>query len=185
LYTIAALLKLFLRELPEPLITNNMYSTFLDLGRTVVAGNAAPLFELKEHLKTLPLANKTILKILIALLAKVASFESSNKMSPSNLAIVLAPNIMWSNKHKSTIDVVNDTPAINQVASMLISQGASLFDEDDSTVNVTLEGLCQQHNSLTIPFPSFAEVQAEEEKLHAQQPRKKTFIEKAISRITS
>jgi len=185
LYTIAALLKLYLRELPDPLLTINMYSTFLDLGRTVVDGNPAPIAALKEHIKSLPLANKTILKILMALLAKVASLESSNKMSPSNLAIVIAPNIMWTNKHKSTIDVVNDTPAINQLTLMLISHGATLFDEDDSTKNVTLEVLSQQHNSLTIPFPPFAEV-AEEEKLkEQQQPKKKNFLEKAISRITS
>jgi hypothetical protein len=184
LYTIAALLKLYLRELPEPLLTHNMYNTFLELGRTVVEGKDPPVEVLKEHLKSLPQANKSILKILMALLAKVASFESSNKMTSSNLAIVIAPNIMWTNKHKSTIDVVTDTPAINQVACMLITNGASLFDGDDDLKAVTLEGLCHQHNSLTIPFPSFAEVQAEEERLNAQQqPKKKNFIEKAFARM--
>jgi len=181
-YTIAALLKLYLRELPEPLIPFNSYQPLIALGRVILEGKEPPMEGIKELIKSLPLANKTILKLLFELLSKVAGFESVNKMTPSNLAIVIAPNIMWTNKLQTTIDVINDSPPINQTASLLITQHSEIFGGDEDTKYVTLDMLCQQHNSMSDKFPTFSELE-EESKILPPTHKKPNFLTKAFSKL--
>lgn len=45
---------------------------------------------------SLPQANLDNLHYLVKFLASLASNKHSNKMTPQNLAIVIAPNIIWS-----------------------------------------------------------------------------------------
>jgi len=152
-YTIAALLKLFLRELPEPVIPYNMYSTFLDWQRTIDPKNA-DIQPLKDLLKILPYENKVILKVLMQTMHQVADSSPQNRMDSRNLSIVLGPNLMRS-KNPTMATVIQDAPTICQLTCLLISYCNAIFDEDEDIEEITLQGLIHQHAALSMYFPLY------------------------------
>lgn len=96
---LAALLKKFLRELPDPLLTFKLHRLF------VMAQKVEPDSERLRimHLVTilLPKAHRDTMEVLFVFLKWVASFshvdeETGSKMDLQNLALVLGPNILYS-----------------------------------------------------------------------------------------
>ncbi|XP_052405097.1 unconventional myosin-IXb isoform X2 [Carassius gibelio] len=92
IHTITGLVKQWLRELPDPLMTYSLYNDFL---------YAADLPEASERLRAiyrkldeLPPPNFSTLERLIFHLVKVAKEEAHNRMSTNSLAIVFAPCIL-------------------------------------------------------------------------------------------
>ncbi|KAF0300712.1 Rho GTPase-activating protein 18 [Amphibalanus amphitrite] len=75
---VAALVKLFLRELPAPLLTRELMDAFHQT-------DALPL----------PETNRAVLRRLLDFLAAVATRETANKMTLENVAMIMAPNLMW------------------------------------------------------------------------------------------
>lgn len=54
-------------------------------------------------LHNLPQANFDNLQYLIKFLSSLASNKHSNKMTPQNIAIVIAPNLIWSPNEDASI----------------------------------------------------------------------------------
>ncbi|XP_063466317.1 protein FAM13A isoform X5 [Symphalangus syndactylus] len=86
----ASLLKLFLRELPDSLITSALQPRFIQLfqdGRNDVQENS-----LRDLIKELPDTHYCLLKYLCQFLTKVAKHHVQNRMNVHNLATVFGPN---------------------------------------------------------------------------------------------
>ncbi|XP_022244831.1 rho GTPase-activating protein 44-like [Limulus polyphemus] len=92
-HTVAGALKSYLRELPEPLLTFDLYDEWMNAAKTV--DPEARLQALWQVLHQLPEANRNNLRYIIKFLAKLATYAEVNKMSPQNIAIVFAPNLIW------------------------------------------------------------------------------------------
>ncbi|GAM21136.1 hypothetical protein SAMD00019534_043110 [Acytostelium subglobosum LB1] len=124
-HTVASLLKMFLRELPEPLFPYSTYPSFIE----VVKVNR-PLDKKIESLKLLmsllPVANKALTRYLFKFLDKVIKNSNINKMSPANLSIVLAPNLLKS-QDTNVMNVVNDTQNVNQVVQLILEHINEIF----------------------------------------------------------
>ncbi|KAF7662240.1 hypothetical protein LDENG_00241310 [Lucifuga dentata] len=90
--TVASLLKLFLRELPTPVVPEphrkDMVLTFT--GYADVAQVNRPL---RDNLSCLPDVNLSVLSYLIHFLSRVASHSQSNHMPVENLATIFGPCI--------------------------------------------------------------------------------------------
>lgn len=93
-HTVAGALKQYLRELPEPLMTFTLYEKWIETANH--ADKDERLKAMFEVLAELPNANYINLRYLIKFLAKLAAQQDVNKMSTQNIAIVIAPNLMWS-----------------------------------------------------------------------------------------
>eukprot|EP00063_Salmo_salar_P010243 XP_013985078.1 PREDICTED: rho GTPase-activating protein 24-like isoform X4 [Salmo salar] len=93
-HTVASLLKLYLRELPEPLVPFSRYQDFLVCGKKISSERKQSLTELRHLLHQLPVANFNLLNYICQFLNEVQSYSSSNKMSTQNLATVFGPNIL-------------------------------------------------------------------------------------------
>lgn len=89
---IAGCLKLWFRELPEPLMTWDLYQGFIDAAR--VENERMRHIRMHERVNDLPDANYATLKYLMGHLDKVKAQESLNQMSASNLAIVFGPTLL-------------------------------------------------------------------------------------------
>ena len=50
---------------------------------------------LEKMLEMLPVSNRANLRYLIKFLYRLASKQEVNKMTPQNIAIVFAPNLLW------------------------------------------------------------------------------------------
>ncbi|XP_072259818.1 rho GTPase-activating protein 40 isoform X2 [Pyxicephalus adspersus] len=90
-HDVAGLLKLFLRELPAPLLTAEYLPAFSAVQK--ISNLKQRLQALNLLILILPEANRCTLKALLEFLSKVASLEKSNLMSLWNIATIMAPNI--------------------------------------------------------------------------------------------
>uniref|UniRef100_A0A8C3J948 Rho GTPase-activating protein 44 n=1 Tax=Calidris pygmaea TaxID=425635 RepID=A0A8C3J948_9CHAR len=92
-HAIAGALKSYLRELPEPLMTFELYEEWIQASN--IPEQEKRLQALWSACEKLPKANYNNIRYLIKFLAKLTEYQDTNKMTPSNVAIVLGPNLLW------------------------------------------------------------------------------------------
>ncbi|XP_036376001.1 rho GTPase-activating protein 8-like isoform X1 [Megalops cyprinoides] len=88
----AVILKTFLRELPQPLLTFPLYERVQDIVRVETSLRVT---KVKQMIESIPEHNYIVLKYLVCFLHMVSQESIINKMSPSNLACVFAVNLIW------------------------------------------------------------------------------------------
>ncbi|XP_059484271.1 mucin-17 isoform X2 [Neocloeon triangulifer] len=91
IHSVASLLKMYFRELPNPLCTYQLYSHFV---AAVQSSENERLFKMREAVQKLPPPHYRTLEYLIKHLAHVASRGNETGMTPRNVAIVWAPNLL-------------------------------------------------------------------------------------------
>lgn len=100
----AGLLKLFIRELPIPLLTHAHLSTYRSVLGVPSVVHQVQALQLLCLL--LPEAHRDTLRALLVFLRKVVSHQDQNRMSLCNVSMVMAPNLFsWhnhSNKRSAT-----------------------------------------------------------------------------------
>ncbi|KAJ8276304.1 hypothetical protein COCON_G00080560 [Conger conger] len=125
-HTVASLLKLYLRELPEPVVPFSRYQDFLLCGKHILMDRKEGLLELKTLLHELPVANFNLLHYICQFLNEVQSYSSSNKMSTPNLATVFGPNILRP-KAEDPESIIGGAAVVQQLMSELIRESGVLF----------------------------------------------------------
>uniref|UniRef100_A0AAF5RX01 Uncharacterized protein n=1 Tax=Wuchereria bancrofti TaxID=6293 RepID=A0AAF5RX01_WUCBA len=105
-HVITTLVKSFFRELPEPLITYDLYENFLNASE--VQDSAERVRCLTVIIELLPKCNRSVLERLLYHLARVANQESVNKMGAANLALIFAPCILRTNQTLRAQDQLRD-----------------------------------------------------------------------------
>ncbi|KAL4631325.1 rho GTPase-activating protein 24-like [Arapaima gigas] len=128
-HTVASLLKLYLRELPEPVIPFSRYQDFLMCGKRPPEDRKQALLELKRLLQELPVANFNLLYYICCFLHEVQSYSHINKMSSQNLATVFGPNILRP-KAEDPESIIEGAALVQQLMSELIQECGSLFLRD-------------------------------------------------------
>ncbi|CAH8594029.1 unnamed protein product [Schistosoma turkestanicum] len=117
----AVLLKSFLRELTEPLLTFELYDEILS---TSGLGAKAKVKLAKELiLMKLPDDNYEILNFLIRFLTEVTTYSQQNKMNAANLAVVFGPSLVWS-RNQASLTAIG---VINAFTQILITHYESIF----------------------------------------------------------
>ncbi|XP_072043988.1 active breakpoint cluster region-related protein-like isoform X2 [Amphiura filiformis] len=92
IHAVAGLLKLYFRELPEPLFTHNLYSKFVD--GLALKDPEAKRDCMMSLLKSIPDVNRHTIFHIFNHLRRVASHASENKMSLNNLSTVFGPTLI-------------------------------------------------------------------------------------------
>uniref|UniRef100_A0A3Q0S1S5 ABR activator of RhoGEF and GTPase n=1 Tax=Amphilophus citrinellus TaxID=61819 RepID=A0A3Q0S1S5_AMPCI len=97
---IAGTLKLYFRELPEPLLTDRLYPAFME--GIALSDPAAKENCMMHLLRSLPDPNIMTFLTLLEHLKRVAEKEPINKMSLHNLATVFGPTLLRPSESEST-----------------------------------------------------------------------------------
>uniref|UniRef100_A0A6I8N2P6 Rho GTPase-activating protein 17 n=1 Tax=Ornithorhynchus anatinus TaxID=9258 RepID=A0A6I8N2P6_ORNAN len=128
-HAVAGALKSYLRELPEPLMTFNLYEEWTQVAS--VQDQDKKLQDLWRTCQKLPKQNLTNFRYLIKFLAKLAQTSDVNKMTPSNIAIVLGPNLLWA-KNEGTLAEMAAATSVHVVAVIepIIQHAAWFFPEE-------------------------------------------------------
>lgn len=124
LHVVAGVLKSYLRELPEPLLTHSLHSAFVAAAR--LPNENDRLRALWDAVQLLPPHNKRNLRYLLKFLAALTRNRARNKMTAANLAIVIAPNLLWA---RDEVDM-NAVAAITASVEALIAHADWFFKED-------------------------------------------------------
>ncbi|XP_076615904.1 rho GTPase-activating protein 17a isoform X4 [Chaetodon auriga] len=134
-HAVAGALKSYLRELPEPLMSYQLYDEWIQASS--VSDPDKRLQALWVVCDKLPKNNKTNLRYLVKFLAKLAQDSEVNKMTPSNIAIVLGPNLLWAKTEGSLAEMAAAT-SVHVVAIVEpIIQHADWFFPEDVEFNVS------------------------------------------------
>ncbi|XP_065665189.1 uncharacterized protein LOC100198854 isoform X8 [Hydra vulgaris] len=128
LNNIGSLLKSFLRELPEPIIHNNVYSTLLESNH--LNDQMKKMATMKTVIKSLPEYHYCTLQFLINHLRVIADHSDKNKMEPKNLAIVFGPTIVRTNEG-DLASMVKDMSDQCKIIETLILNSEWMFCEGD------------------------------------------------------
>ncbi|XP_041925498.1 rho GTPase-activating protein 36 isoform X1 [Alosa sapidissima] len=135
-HDVAALLKEFLRDMPDPLLPRELYSAFLHAN---MLRGADQLSYLQQLLYLLPPCNCDTLLRLLTLLHTVQEHAQDttgpdqqevlgNKMTATNLAVIFGPNLLQKDRELSSQGLgIEDSAAIISVTLYLIQNYQRLF----------------------------------------------------------
>uniref|UniRef100_A0A8C7XNE3 Rho GTPase-activating protein 44 n=1 Tax=Oryzias sinensis TaxID=183150 RepID=A0A8C7XNE3_9TELE len=134
-HAIAGALKSYLRELPEPLMTFQLYSDWIQASN--IQDQERRLQALYAACEKLPPANNNNFKYLIKFLSKLTEYQDLNKMTPGNIAIVLGPNLLWTHNDGNITEMM--TTVSLQIVGIIepIIQHADWFFPGEIEFNVT------------------------------------------------
>ncbi|XP_029584955.1 rho GTPase-activating protein 44 isoform X3 [Salmo trutta] len=136
-HAIAGALKSYLRELPEPLMTSELYEDWIQASN--IQDMDKRLQALLAACEKLPTDNFNNFRYLIKFLAKLGDYQDSNKMTPGNMAIVLGPNLLWTHSNESGNMTEMMTTVSLQIVGIIepIIQHADWFFPGDIEFNLT------------------------------------------------
>lgn len=127
-HVIASVLKSYLRDLPDPLLTYNLYNEF-------VAASQRPTEAQRKNailnaINKLPEGHYYNLRYLTCFLHRLASNSDRNKMSTQNIAIVMSPNLLWAPNQGDAdyAQKVNSTTSVNSIVEMLVADWEFFFE---------------------------------------------------------
>ncbi|XP_013421086.1 rho GTPase-activating protein 6 isoform X2 [Lingula anatina] len=142
-HDVAALLKEFFRDLPEPLLTRDLYASFVAARR--ITDRPTQLEAMRCLVSLLPRPNRDTLLRLVKFLSKVAQHSTDavdesgqllpgNKMDSLNLAILFGPNILHNAKsglsefQVERTERAEERDEVNQVVKDMIENHQDIFE---------------------------------------------------------
>ncbi|XP_051928007.1 rho GTPase-activating protein 44 isoform X5 [Hippocampus zosterae] len=134
-HAIAGALKSYLRELPEPLMTFELYNDWIQASN--IPDQDKRLQALRCACDKLPPASNNNFRYLIKFLSKLTEYQDVNKMTPGNIAIVLGPNLLWTHSDGNITEMM--TTVSLQIVGIIepIIQHADWFFPGEIEFNVT------------------------------------------------
>lgn len=121
----AGLLKLFLRELPDPLCTYAKYDDWVRA--TEVSDELERIVAMRSVWQSLPRANRDIMQVLFRFCSRLMEHAADNKMSASNIAIVIGPPILRCRADGDGPGLASDMNAVNKLANDLCIHADAVF----------------------------------------------------------
>uniref|UniRef100_A0A8C7PK44 Rho GTPase activating protein 45b n=1 Tax=Oncorhynchus mykiss TaxID=8022 RepID=A0A8C7PK44_ONCMY len=187
-HDISNVLKLYLRQLPEPIMPFRLYNSLMglakeslqteggeagtgkgpelvDLGPDTEPAVLAVVDRLRELVKELPKANIATLRYIVRHLRRIAELEQDNKMSPSNLGIVFGPSLIRPRPTGATVSLSSlvDYPHQARIIETLIVFYTAIFQSKSSSTSSRPSSILQQ-----VCFCVSAEVSTEDDQLNCR-----------------
>ncbi|XP_060525822.1 rho GTPase-activating protein 19 isoform X2 [Cylas formicarius] len=122
----ASVLKSYLAELPEPLLTDIHYPLYCQIG-TDLAHESKILETVQLLFLLLPKENRELLRDVLDLLRGVATHETHNRMSAENLAKLFAPHLLCPRK-LAPETLLRDSPTLFGVVAFMIKNFPAVFE---------------------------------------------------------
>lgn len=127
-HVIASVLKSYLRDLPDPLLTYNLYGEFVSAAQRPT--EAQRKNAILNAINKLPEGHYYNLRYLTCFLHLLASKSDRNKMSTQNIAIVMSPNLLWAPNQGDAdyAQKVSSTTSVNSIVEMLVADWEFFFE---------------------------------------------------------
>ncbi|KAM5144918.1 rho GTPase-activating protein 12 isoform 3-T3 [Callospermophilus lateralis] len=122
IHVITGALKMFFRELPEPLFTFNHFNDFVNAIKQEPRQRVAAV---KDLIRQLPKPNQDTMQILFRHLKRVIENGEKNRMTYQSIAIVFGPTLLKPEKETGNIAV--HTVYQNQIVELILLELNSIF----------------------------------------------------------
>ncbi|XP_003971663.2 rho GTPase-activating protein 18 isoform X1 [Takifugu rubripes] len=159
----ASLLKLFIRELPHPLLTVEYLSAFIAIDKLPI--KKQQLHALNLLVLLLPEANRDTLKTLVEFFQRVIDHQAENKMTLNNVSVIMAPNIFMFKGFRSKITEQQE------------------YSMAAGTANIVR--LLIRYQNLLWTIPKFIMNQVRQQNMENQRKQKERAVRKLLKMITT
>ncbi|XP_042541878.1 rho GTPase-activating protein 12 isoform X8 [Dipodomys spectabilis] len=122
IHVITGALKMFFRELPEPLFTFNHFNDFVNAIKQEPRQRVAAV---KDLIRQLPKPNQDTMQILFRHLKRVVENGEKNRMTYQSIAIVFGPTLLKPEKETGNIAV--HTVYQNQIVELILLELSAIF----------------------------------------------------------
>ncbi|XP_053343442.1 rho GTPase-activating protein 33 isoform X3 [Clarias gariepinus] len=170
IHCVGSLCKLYFRELPNPLLTYQLYEKFADCMGEMTEDER--MVKVHDVIQQLPPPHYRTLEYLVKHLARLATFSEETNMHVKNLAIVWAPNLLRSKEIEATglngADPFKEVRIQSVVVEFLLTNVEVLFSDSFTSVG----RFAAARQSLTRPksFVSTRLLSLEEAQARSQAP---------------
>ncbi|KAK2876867.1 hypothetical protein Q8A67_020963 [Cirrhinus molitorella] len=123
IHVITGALKLFFRELQEPLFPYNLFNDFIN--GIKIPDYYSKIAHMRNLVRSLPPPNRDTMEALFSHLRKVIQHGDENRMTVQNVAIVFGPTLL-----KPEVETANITTYMvfqNQIVEFLLNEFESIF----------------------------------------------------------
>uniref|UniRef100_A0A8B9XH59 Rho GTPase activating protein 45 n=1 Tax=Bos mutus grunniens TaxID=30521 RepID=A0A8B9XH59_BOSMU len=174
-HDISNVLKLYLRQLPEPLISFRFYHELVGIAKDSLKAEAeakaasrgrpdatereaaamAMASRLRELLRDLPRDNWATLRYLMRHLCRIVEVEQDNKMTPGNLGIVFGPTLLRPRPTEATVSLSSlvDYPHQACIVETLITHFSLVFKEEPEEAPGGQDGVSSQLPEVVVQAP--------------------------------
>uniref|UniRef100_A0A3P8Q803 Rho GTPase-activating protein 15 n=1 Tax=Astatotilapia calliptera TaxID=8154 RepID=A0A3P8Q803_ASTCA len=122
-HVVTGALKMFFRELPEPLFPFRFFQPFVEAIKPKQKVQAV-----KKLIQQLPKPNHDTMKLLFSHLHKVLAFSRKNLMSTQGIGIVFGPTLMWPELDAGNMAV--NMVYQNQIVEFILTESQEIFNLD-------------------------------------------------------
>ncbi|XP_015708646.1 rho GTPase-activating protein 12 isoform X10 [Coturnix japonica] len=122
IHVITGALKMFFRELPEPLFTYNHFNDFVN---AIKQEPRQRVHAVKDLIKQLPKPNQDTMQVLFRHLKRVVENGEKNRMTYQSIAIVFGPTLLKPEKETGNIAV--HTVYQNQIVELILLELNAVF----------------------------------------------------------
>ncbi|CAB1327249.1 unnamed protein product [Coregonus sp. 'balchen'] len=144
--TVTSTLKLYMRSLPEPLMTYGLYKDFIAPAKGGSPESRSQAIHCLVH--KLPEKNRLVLGLLMKHLATVAAHSKLNLMTVANLGVVFGPTLM--RPQEDTVAAIMDLKFQNIVVEILIEQHEKIFGDVPDASSPGLSAPTRQSKKLSV-----------------------------------
>uniref|UniRef100_A0A8D0GS49 Rho GTPase activating protein 15 n=1 Tax=Sphenodon punctatus TaxID=8508 RepID=A0A8D0GS49_SPHPU len=127
IHVVTGALKMFFRELPEPLFPYCFFEHFVEAIKN--QDDSIRIKSIKALVQKLPRSNYDTMKILFKHLKKIAAKESANLMSTQSLGIVFGPTLLRPEKESGSMAV--HMLYQNQLVELMLSEYSKIFEAEE------------------------------------------------------
>jgi len=124
-HVVAGLLKKFLRELPDPMLTYELYTCFIAISK--LQDDEIRLQKYKTIMQMLPDFNKGLVDYILDFIDRIADHSEANRMTISNMATVFGPILLRSDEKVDDM-LISETVVVCDITMELVEHREFLFD---------------------------------------------------------
>uniref|UniRef100_A0A3Q3X6P4 Rho GTPase-activating protein 15 n=1 Tax=Mola mola TaxID=94237 RepID=A0A3Q3X6P4_MOLML len=126
IHVVTGALKMFFRELPEPLFPFRFFQPFVEAIK--IKDSKHKVQEVKKLIQELPKPNQDTMKVLFSHLLRVLAFSRKNLMSTQGIGIVFGPTLMWPELDAGNMAV--NMVYQNQIVEFVLTESRQIFNLD-------------------------------------------------------
>ncbi|KAE8299086.1 Rho GTPase-activating protein 15 ArhGAP15 Rho-type GTPase-activating protein 15 [Larimichthys crocea] len=126
IHVVTGALKMFFRELPEPLFPFKSFQPFVEAIK--IKESKHKVQAVKKLIQELPKPNRDTMKLLFSHLHRVLDFSRKNLMSTQGIGIVFGPTLMWPELDAGNMAV--NMVYQNQIVEFILIESQQIFNLD-------------------------------------------------------
>uniref|UniRef100_A0AAQ5YH51 Rho GTPase-activating protein 15 n=1 Tax=Amphiprion ocellaris TaxID=80972 RepID=A0AAQ5YH51_AMPOC len=126
IHVVTGALKMFFRELPEPLFPFRFFQQFVEAVK--IKESKQKIQAVKKLIQQLPKPNQETMKLLFSHLHRVLAFSKKNLMSTQGIGIVFGPTLMWPELDGGNMAV--NMVYQNQIVEFILIESREIFNMD-------------------------------------------------------